>query len=179
MSVLVQIKLTKHQHNKQLLNCKHDFLPCLQIGETLTITQESGKVPVAKYVSINEISCVLPKLQSAQVSISNDGVNPSYQKTTHVVYDSECHDCTVSNTTFDSNCERTVCKLVVVWVLIIYMNISFINILLILIHIFLSNIFLFICILKHIIIYQIYYFLCVIVSCVKKGRLSIFVCVVE
>jgi len=138
MSVLVQIKLTKHQHNKQLLNCKHNFLPCLQIGETLTITQESGKVPVAKYVSINEISCVLPKLQSAQISISNDGVNPSYQKTTHVVYDSECHDCTVSNTTFDSNCERTVCKLVVFWVLIIYMNISFINIILILKHFFIK-----------------------------------------
>ncbi|XP_060579493.1 uncharacterized protein LOC132736386 isoform X3 [Ruditapes philippinarum] len=76
----------------ETLTCHYEFV---KIGETVELSGEEGHTR-AIYISINHITCPLPKRQSARISVSNDGNKRSNETTVHVVFNPVCFECTAT-----------------------------------------------------------------------------------
>lgn len=58
---------------------------------------------------MNQISCKLPESRGgALIQISNDGQTLSTDSYLHLVYDSRCFDCSITDDVMKSNCKLRV-----------------------------------------------------------------------
>ena len=90
------------------MKCLNYFLIIsFKVDDSVTILGQTG-ISAAVFISLTQVACLLPSLQSATITISNDGQNQSDGGVQFIVYDSVCHNCFVSNGTTEPKCERQV-----------------------------------------------------------------------
>ena len=94
----------KHLH-MLCLNCF--LIISFKVDDSVTTLGQTGISP-AVFISLTQVACLLPRLQSATITISNDGQNQSDGGVQFIVYNSICHNCFVANGTIEPKCERQV-----------------------------------------------------------------------
>ena len=93
------------QFHMTCLNCF--LIISFKVDDSVTTLGQTGISP-AVFISLTQVACLLPSLQSATITISNDGQNQSDGGVQFIVYNSICHSCFVSNGTTVPKCERQV-----------------------------------------------------------------------
>lgn len=83
------------------LTCHYKFV---KIEENVVTTTEMRTV-VGDFINMNQISCKLPESRGgALIQVSNDGQTISESSYLHLVYDSRCFDCSITDDVMNSKC---------------------------------------------------------------------------
>ena len=69
------------------------------------VTTTEMRTVVGDFINMNQISCKLPESRDgALIQVSNDGQSLSENSYLHLVYDSRCFDCFISEDVMQSKC---------------------------------------------------------------------------
>lgn len=69
------------------------------------VTTTEMRTIVGDFINMNQISCKLPESRGgALIQVSNDGQTMSESSYLHLVYDSRCFDCSITDDVMNSKC---------------------------------------------------------------------------
>lgn len=69
------------------------------------VTTTEMRTVVGDFINMNQISCKLPESRGgALIQVSNDGKTMSESSYLHLVYDSRCFDCSITDDVMNSKC---------------------------------------------------------------------------